>query len=275
MYAIFFPNIDPVILDFGALAIRWYGLSYVCGILIGAFLLEKLEKKYSICKLDKKCIDSLVIYIILGIIIGGRFGDILFYYPEYIIDDFFEIFKVWHGGMSFHGGIIGVAVAIYIFSIRYKKSFLRITDLTSCVVPIGLFFGRIANFINAELYGKKTDVPWGVYFPNTDYYPRHPSQLYEAFLEGIVLFIIMMYFIKKEEVRNVSGKLSGYFLIFYAIFRIFIECFREPDSHIGYIFSVFTMGQLLSFIMIIIGVYICGDIKRNRIYKFLFCRNIK
>jgi phosphatidylglycerol---prolipoprotein diacylglyceryl transferase len=173
------------------------------------------------------------------------------------LDDFWELFKIWHGGMSFHGGLIGVITSIWIFSLRTNKVFLSITDLIACVAPIGLFFGRIANFINAELYGRKTDVSWGVIFPYSDHYPRHPSQLYEATFEGAVLFLIMLFALNSRyyliNKKNSLGLLSGVFLVFYSIIRIVIEIFREPDSHIGYIFNIFSLGQILCLPMLILG----------------------
>ena len=204
--------------------------------------------------------ENLLSYIIIGIVSGGRLGYILFYTPDVIIDDFWEIFKIWHGGMSFHGGLIGVIVSIWIFCLRTGKVFLSITDLIACVAPIGLFFGRIANFINAELYGKKTDVSWGVIFPYSDYSPKHPSQLYEAIFEGIVLFLIMLLALNFRQhltnKKNINGLLSGIFLIFYSIFRIVIEIFREPDFHIGYIFNIFSLGQILCIPMMILGIFL-------------------
>jgi phosphatidylglycerol:prolipoprotein diacylglycerol transferase len=265
MFAILFPNIDPIAINLGIISIRWYGISYVIGIFLGAYILQKIEKKFKIANLNSKDLENLLSYIIIGIVIGGRLGYILFYTPDTILEDFWEIFKIWHGGMSFHGGLIGVIVSIWIFCLRTGKVFMSVTDLISCVTPIGLFFGRIANFVNAELYGRKTDVSWGVIFPYSDYHPRHPSQLYEAMFEGIVLFLIMLcalnfrqYLINKKTIitkqKSISGLLSGVFLVFYSIFRIVIEIFREPDSHIGYIFDIFSLGQILCIPMIILGI---------------------
>ena len=267
MFAILFPNIDPIAINLGIISIRWYGISYVIGIFLGAYILQKIEKKFKIAHLDSKDLENLLSYIIIGIVLGGRLGYILFYTPDIIIDDFWEIFKIWHGGMSFHGGLIGVIASIWIFCLRAGKVFLSITDLIACVAPIGLFFGRIANFINAELYGKKTDVSWGVIFPYSDYSPRHPSQLYEAIFEGIVLFLIMLFALnfrqylanKKNTIakqKNINGLLSGVFLIFYSIFRIVIEIFREPDFHIGYIFNIFSLGQILCIPTMILGIFL-------------------
>ena len=264
MLTIPFPNINPIAIKFSAISIHWYGIAYVFSIILGMYISQLLEKKYKIAGIASKDFDSLVVYVVIGIIIGGRLGYIVFYMPHCIIDRPIEILKIWHGGMSFHGGIIGVSIAIWIFCLRHKKKLLAVTDLIACVTPIGLFFGRIANFINAELYGKKTEVAWGVIFPNTDFEPRHPSQLYEAFTEGFLLFIIMLVTIRLASVRRHVGRTSGVFLIFYSIFRICVEIFREPDPHIGYIFNLFTLGQLLCFPMLILGIFLYSSYKKGR-----------
>ena len=257
MLAILFPNIDPVAINLGPVSIHWYGIAYVLGIIFGTYIIRRLEKKYKIADMASAEFDNLVAYIIIGIVAGGRIGEILFYTPKMIVDNFWEIFKIWHGGMSFHGGIIGVSISVWIFCLKHKKKLLAVTDLIACAAPVGLFFGRIANFVNAELYGKKTGVAWGVIFPDTDFYPRHPSQLYEAAAEGILLFLIMLIIVRATSIRQCSGRMSGVFLIFYSIFRIVIENFREPDYHIGYIFNVVTLGQLLSLPMLFLGVFLC------------------
>ena len=270
MFAILFSNFNPVAVELGFISIRWYGIAYVIGILLGGYVLQKIEKRNNIANLSTSNYENLLTYIIIGIIIGGRLGYIVFYCPNVILDDFWEVFKIWHGGMSFHGGLMGVIISMYLFCLKNKKNFLSVTDLVACVVPIGLFFGRIANFINAELYGKKTNVSWGIIFPNTDYQPRHPSQLYEAFFEGVILLSIMLsalkirqYFIDKKQLSskkykniNMEGFLSGVFLTFYSLFRITIEVFREPDEHIGYIYNIFSIGQILSIPMFIVGVFL-------------------
>ncbi|WP_154512526.1 prolipoprotein diacylglyceryl transferase [Rickettsiales endosymbiont of Trichoplax sp. H2] len=262
-----FPNINPIAIELGYISIRWYGISYVIGVLLGVYILKKIEKKYTVANLISSAYENLLTYIIIGIIIGGRLGYILFYCPNVILDDFWEIFKIWHGGMSFHGGLLGLMAAIWLFSLKNGK-FIFTMDLIACVVPIGLFFGRIANFINAELYGKKTNVSWGVIFPNTDYQPRHPSQLYEAAFEGIMLFCIMLIALRirqnflnnktldSKKSKNMEGFLSGVFLTFYSLFRIIIEIFREPDQHIGYIFNLLSLGQILSIPMLVMGIYL-------------------
>ena len=257
MLAIYFPNINPIAVKIGAISIYWYGVAYLLGIILGMYVMRLLEKRYKIANITSKDFDNLSVAVITGIIIGGRLGYVCFYMPDYITDQLIEILKIWHGGMSFHGGLIGVSIAVWIFCYRYKKKLLAVTDLIACVTPVGLFFGRIANFINAELYGKKTEFILGVIFPNTDLQPRHPSQLYEAFAEGILLFLIMLAIVKIIKVRKRIGCLSGIFLIFYSIFRIFVEIVREPDPHIGYIANLFTLGQLLCIPMLALGIFLC------------------
>jgi phosphatidylglycerol:prolipoprotein diacylglycerol transferase len=256
MLAILFHNINPIAISLGPISIHWYGIAYVVAIILGTYIMKVLEKIHKIANLTPEDFDDLVVYIVIGIVAGGRLGDILFYTPNLIMDDFWEIFKIWHGGMSFHGGIIGVGIAVWVFCSRRKKKLLATTDLIACATPIGLFFGRVANFINGELYGRKTDVAWGVIFPSQDFHPRHPSQLYEAFTEGALLFIIMMIAIRIPNIRQHHGRISGIFLISYSIFRMLIENFREPDFHIGYIFNTFTLGQLLSLPMLCLGVFL-------------------
>jgi phosphatidylglycerol---prolipoprotein diacylglyceryl transferase len=259
-------NLDPILFDFGFLAIRWYSLSYIAGILIGWWLGKKIIiKKFQNIgqKFDLKKFDDLITYLIVSIIIGGRIGYIIFYNLEYYISNPFDIIKIWEGGMSFHGALIGVIFGTYLFSTRKKISSLFLLDIIACVSPIGIFFGRIANFINGELIGKITNVPWGVIFPNIDMLPRHPSQLYEAFLEGVILFFILNNFIFKKNYK--TGTCSVLFLIFYGFFRIFSELFREPDYQIGYFFNLFSMGTILSFVMIMFGVIVYKFSRKNEI----------
>jgi len=277
-----FTYITPVAFNIGFISIYWYGISYVIGILLSFFLMQKIEKKYIIAKLKKSHFDDLMTYIILGILIGGRVGYILFYCPLIILGNFWEIFKIWHGGMSFHGGLVGVMIAVYIFCFQNHKNFISIMDLISCATPIGLFCGRIANFINAELYGRETSVPWAIVFPDIDSIPRHPSQLYEAFFEGIMLLALMLLalktkyiFIIKQQVQknrlfHLRGFLSGVFLLFYSIFRMSAEFFREPDAQIGYIYNFLTLGQVLCIPMLLLGIYlILNSIKDVRGNCFL------
>ena len=248
-------NFDPVFIDFGIIEIRWYSLAYIFGILFGWWYGKSLIKK----QLEKNLInlythkyDDLVTYIIIGVIVGGRLGYVFFYNFNFYLENFFEIFKIWKGGMSFHGGFIGVALSILIFSKKNDLNYHVYFDNISAVAPIGLFLGRISNFINSELYGIETQKPWGVVFPKIDGLIRHPSQIYEALLEGVLLFIILNLIILFR--KNIPGLISGIFLISYGFFRIICENFREPDSHIGYIFQDYSVGTLLSFVMILFGI---------------------
>ncbi len=245
----FINNFDPVAIEILSVEIRWYSLAYIVGILIGWYL----AKKFFVSKNIKEKFDDYVTYIIIGLILGGRLGYVLFYNFEYYLNDFLEIFKIWEGGMSFHGGVIGIIVASMIFSKKNNDNVFDYLDIIALVSPIGIFLGRIANFINSELYGIETSMPWGVQFIQVDYLYRHPSQIYEAILEGIVLFLILIYFWNKEKFTT-SGKLSSLFLILYSIFRFITEYFRVPDEHLGYLIFNLTMGQLISFIFFIIGL---------------------
>jgi phosphatidylglycerol:prolipoprotein diacylglycerol transferase len=259
-------NLDPVLFDFGFIAIKWYSLAYVAGILIGWWLGKKIiVKKFQneSQKFDLKEFDDLITYLIISIIVGGRVGYVIFYNPRYFISNPLDIIKIWEGGMSFHGALIGVIAGTLLFSIKRNISSFFLLDVIACVSPIGIFFGRIANFINGELIGKVTNVPWSVIFPAIDMLPRHPSQLYEAFLEGVVLFFILNIFMIRNNYK--TGTCSFLFLIFYGFFRIISELFREPDIHIGYFYNLFSMGTLLSFLMILIGVIIFIYSRRNEI----------
>ncbi|HJD55925.1 MAG TPA: prolipoprotein diacylglyceryl transferase [Rickettsia endosymbiont of Pyrocoelia pectoralis] len=250
-----FPNIDPIILSIGPLAVSWYSLSYVVGILLGWFYASKIIEKFS-TKVTKKNLEDFVTYAVIGIIVGGRLGYVLLYNPYKYFSDPIEILKTYEGGMSFHGATIGIIFAVYIFCKIYKISFLSLTDIIAPVVPIGLFLGRIANFINGELYGRVTDSALGIVFPNSDLMPRHPSQLYEAFFEGLVLFCILAYFVFRRKSLNKQGLNSGLYLAFYSLFRIIIEMFREPDVQIGFIWDSVTMGQILSVPLLLLGIYL-------------------
>ena len=247
------PSIDPVILSLGIFDIRWYSLAYIASFIIGSIIIKYLNKKL-LNILSNKQIDSFFIWSILGVIIGGRVGYVLFYQTSYLFINPIYILKIWTGGMSFHGGLIGIIISMYLFCKKNNIQFFYLSDLVSIVAPIGLFFGRIANFINNELYGKITNFPFAIIYPEIDLQPRHPSQLYEAFLEGIILFIILLTYFNKTKSDPTIGKISGLFLILYATFRILIEFLREPDSHIGLIFNIASMGQILSIPLIIIGV---------------------
>ena len=259
-------NLDPVLFNFGLLTIRWYSLAYVAGILIGwrlgkTIIIKRFQKTSR--QFNLKEFDDLITYLIISIIIGGRLGYVFFYNLEYYLSHPVDIIKIWEGGMSFHGALIGIVFGTYLFSVEKKISTLFLLDIVACVSPIGILFGRIANFINGELVGKPTDVSWSVIFPSVDMLPRHPSQLYEAFLEGIILFLILNIFISKENYK--TGTCSTFFLIFYGVFRIFSELFREPDTQIGYLFNLFSMGTILSFIMIFAGIIIFTFMRKDEI----------
>ena len=248
-------NLDPVLIDFGFLVIRWYSLAYIFGILIGWWLGKRIIlKRFQNLNFNIKEFDNLITYIIISMLLGGRIGYILFYNFEYYLSNPLDILKIWEGGMSFHGALIGIILGTYWFSIKKNIPTFFLLDIIAFVAPIGIFFGRIANFINGELVGKTTDVFWGVIFPKIDNNIRHPSQLYEAFFEGVVLFIIMNLILFKNNYK--TGTCSYIFLIFYGIFRTFSELFREPDSQIGYLFGPISMGTMLSFLMILAGIII-------------------
>ena len=258
-------NLDPVFIDLGFFQIRWYSIAYIFGIVLGWIFAIKIIQKMAntqnnFVPIKKKDFDDIIIYLILGIIIGGRLGYVLFYNIDYYSQNLIEILKLWQGGMSFHGGALGVIIATFIFS---KKNFFKFTDIICCVAPIGLFLGRIANFINGELFGKISTLPWAVIFPDAGNVSRHPSQIYEAFLEGIVLFILINIIAVKKKLLFRTGYTSGIFLILYSIFRIISENFREPDIHIGYLFNYISMGTLLSLVTFFFGCIIVFIIKKN------------
>jgi len=196
-------------------------------------------------------------------VLGGRLGYVLFYNFEYYSQNIFEILKIWQGGMSFHGGLLGVAISIILFSKKTNNNFFKFADIVSCVAPIGIFFGRIANFINGELYGKITSVSWAVIFPAGDNIPRHPSQIYEALLEGAILFALINYFALKKQLIFKTGYISGLFLVSYSILRMFSETFREPDMHLGLFFNYFSLGTLLSIVTLVMGLVIIASAKKN------------
>ncbi len=251
-----FPNIDPVAIHLGIISIRWYSLAYIAGIITGFWLIAREHAKRPLENLSKKALDDFILWAVGGIILGGRLGYVLFYKPSHYLSNPLEILRLWEGGMSFHGGLLGTIIAFYLFCRKYKIKFLALTDLLACVAPIGLFFGRIANFINGELFGRVTTAEIGMVFPNGGDLPRHPSQLYEATLEGLFLFIIMLLLLKKTNLREKTGYLSGMFLFLYSIARIICEYFREPDSFLGFIYAGATMGQLLSLPMLAFGLYL-------------------
>ena len=243
-------NFDPIALQILSFEIRWYSLAYIMGIIIGWLLCKKIFIKNSI--FNQK-FDDYITYLIIGIIVGGRFGYVIFYNLNYYIGNILDIFKIWEGGMSFHGGLIGVIIASIIFAKKQNQDSFLYMDLVSLVAPIGIFFGRLANFINSELYGLPTDVPWGVTFVQIDNLTRHPSQLYEAILEGLILFLILLYFRKKNYLEK-PGLISGLFLILYSIFRFVVEFFRVPDEQLGYLILNLSMGQVISLIFFLLGI---------------------
>jgi len=242
-------NFDPVAFQIFSLEVRWYSLAYIVGILSGWIYCKKKIIKDKIL-LD--LFDDFITYLIVGIILGGRIGYGLFYNLNYFLENPVQIFMIWNGGMSFHGGLIGVFIAALIFSKKHKINHLIFLDLVALTAPIGIFFGRIANFINSELYGRPTDVAWSVKFLMIDNIKRHPSQIYEAIFEGLILFLILRYFTKKEYLKN-PGLISAIFLIFYSLFRFMIEFFRNPDPQIGYMALNLTLGQFISIIFLILG----------------------
>jgi len=249
-----FPHIDPIAFQIGPLAVHWYGLAYVVGILGWWQYSLWLTKKFPL--VDRKLVDDYLAWAVVGVILGGRLGYVLFYNPSKYMANPLEIFQVWKGGMAFHGGLLGVVIATAIYSMRRGIYFLNFSDLACCGVPIGLFFGRVANFINGELYGRMTDVSWSVIFPQGGPFPRHPSQLYEALLEGLLLFVVLAYGAIFTRMPHRRGLLTGIFLGGYAIARISAECFREPDTFLGYFGGGLTMGQILSFPALGFGLFL-------------------
>lgn len=255
MFAIAFPNLDPIAFSIGPVDIRWYGMSYVVGILLAWLYSRHLVKRYS-DGITVKHIDDFIVWATIGVVVGGRLGEALFYMPMEKLMRPWEILYIWQPGMSFHGGLIGVALATFFFCRSRKISFLPLADIVASAAPIGLFFGRLANFVNAELYGRVTDVSWAMVFPGGGYLPRHPSQLYEAFLEGFVLFFGLMaveYFTKARKAA--PGFTFGLFLIGYGLARFIVEFYREPEVGQGFIFLWITMGQLLSAPVLLAGVF--------------------
>ena len=249
------PSIDPIIFSFSIFNLRWYSLAYILAFIIGLRLIKFFNKKNH-NKLSSKSIDDFFIWAVIGVIIGGRLGYVLFYQFEVFLKNPVYLIYIWKGGMSFHGGLVGIIISTFIFTKHKNLSFFLLTDLISLVAPIGLFLGRIANFINIELIGRVTEFPIAIIYPTIDDLPRHPSQLYEAFFEGIILFIILLIIFLKNTQKNTKGALSGFFLIFYGLFRFLIEFLREPDNHIGLFFNLFSMGQLLCIPFLFFGILI-------------------
>ncbi|MEM6811732.1 MAG: prolipoprotein diacylglyceryl transferase [Pseudomonadota bacterium] len=249
-----FPNIDPIAFSIGPFAIRWYALAYLAGFIGGWRYALWLSSKDKDLLPTREQVDDFFPWAILGVILGGRLGYVLFYQPGLYLNAPLDAFKVWEGGMAFHGGALGVIIALLVYSYLKTIPLFRLTDIVCAVVPIGIFFGRIANFINGELWGRPTDQPWGVVFPYAGSMPRHPSQLYEALLEGLVLFLILLVLYLWSKTRLRPGIVTGTFLAGYGIFRMFVELFREPDAHLGFIVGAISMGQILSLPMVIAGL---------------------
>ena len=259
--ALTFPDIDPVIFSLGFFHLRWYALAYLAGILIGWFLLKRLTSKPQ-DPIGHAPLDALINSGIIGIILGGRLVYVLFYNPAYYLSNPSKILAVWEGGLAFHGGFLGMVLAIIFTARRYNVSMIGLGDLIAMVAPIGIFFGRLANFINAELYGRVSDAPWAVIFPNSDGQPRHPSQIYEALLEGGLLFFILV-MAYRMGARQRPGMMLGLFIAGYGLCRIVVEYFREPDAQLGFIVGSVTMGQILSLPMVLIGMIFILRARRN------------
>jgi phosphatidylglycerol:prolipoprotein diacylglycerol transferase len=262
-----FPDFNPVALQLGPFAVRWYALAYMAGILLGWRYGVALARNLKIWRggaptLTERQIDDLVVYVAIGIVAGGRLGSILFYNTGVLWTDPMEVLRVWHGGMSFHGGLIGVTIGLLLFARFNHVNVVRLADLTAPCVPIGLFFGRIANFINGELWGRPTTMPWGVIFPRAGPQPRHPSQLYEAALEGIVLFLILRWATHGRKLLPRQGMICGLFLTFYGLFRIALENVREPDRDMPHFPFGLTMGIMLSVPMVLAGLALIAYARR-------------
>jgi len=263
-----FPDIDPVFIDLGFFQIRWYGMAYLGGVALGwLYLLRLCKEKYwpDGAPLTREDVEDLMVWSIVGIVVGGRLGYVLFYQPDVFLPDPIRIFYVWQGGMAFHGGLLGVTVAGLLFCHFREKNALQVADMFACIAPIGLMFGRIANFINGELYGRVSDSDFGMIFPRAIPLgePRHPSQLYEAFFEGFVLLVLLNILFMKTNLREKPGFLCGVFIGGYGIFRFFIEYFREPDALLGLLWLNLSMGQMLCIPMILVGLTLVIRAQRN------------
>jgi phosphatidylglycerol---prolipoprotein diacylglyceryl transferase len=252
-----FPEIDPVLIQIGPFALRWYALAYIAGILIGWLYARAIIASKRLwggpAPMTVADFDDFVLWVTLGVILGGRIGYVLFYNPAHFAANPLEIVKLWNGGMSFHGGFLGVVIAVALFSRRRGIPFLSLADVTCAVYPLGHFLGRIANFINGELWGRISDVPWAMVFPNAGPFPRHPSQLYQAALEGLLLFVVIAWFMHRGALKR-PGLVTGIFAIGYALARCFCELFREPDPQLGFLWGGLTMGMLLSIPLLLAGI---------------------
>lgn len=253
MVGLSFPDISPIMFSIGPLAIRWYSMAYLVGIVAGWMLVNR-NVRINKLGLEKTQIEDLMFYITLGIILGGRLGYAIFYGGAEMWLKPWRLLEIWKGGMSFHGGVVGVIAAVWLFSRKIKYSFLALTDLVVLYAPIGIFLGRLANFVNDELWGRVTTVPWAVRFPAGGYLPRHPSQLYEGLLEGVLMFVVLNLLWQLPKIRRIHGVVSALFIIFYGCFRIILEQFREPDAQLGFFFGGVTMGQMLSIPLMVGGL---------------------
>ena len=252
LFAIPFPAIDPVAIAVGPFVVRWYALAYIAGLLIGwRYCLILADRPPRL--IERRDIDDFLVWATLGVVLGGRIGYVLFYQPGYYLQHPVEALYLWHGGMSFHGGALGVTIAILLFTRARRRAIFAFSDIIAEAIPIGLFFGRIANFINGELFGRETDVPWAMVFPHGGPVARHPSQLYEAVCEGLLLFLLLL-FAEYRGARQRPGIVTGIFLIGYAVARMSGELFRQPDAQLGFLVFGTTMGQLLSIPVLIAGI---------------------
>jgi phosphatidylglycerol:prolipoprotein diacylglycerol transferase len=258
LFALPFPAIDPIAIQFGPLAVRWYALAYVAGITIGWWWIRRLVATPrlwgQVGRPDLAEVDDFLLWATVGIVLGGRIGYVLFYNPAHYLAEPLEAVMLWKGGMSFHGGFLGSVAAMLLFTRGRRFSFLTLFDLFAAAAPIGLFFGRIANFVNGELWGRTSDVAWAMVFPHAGPWTRHPSQLYEAALEGLVLFAIVGLVATRTRALKRPGLVAGIFAAGYGLARIVVEMFREPDAQLGFLWGGATMGQLLSLPMVIAGV---------------------
>ncbi|MAI50130.1 MAG: prolipoprotein diacylglyceryl transferase [Rhodospirillaceae bacterium] len=262
LVALSYPTIDPVLIEIGPFAVRWYALSYIAGIVLAWRYMVVLARR-SPLGITKAHTDDFIVWATLGVVLGGRFGYVIFYKPGYYQDHPLEAFAVWQGGMSFHGGLLGVIFAIWLFSRLRKYPWIAIGDIVACTAPIGLCLGRIANFINGELYGRVTDSSLGMVFPNGGSLPRHPSQLYQAALEGLLLFLVLSWLASRPGIFERRGLLSGVFLSGYGITRPLGELWRQPDAHIGFLAMGSTMGQWLSLPMLLVGIWLIVTSRKN------------
>ena len=257
-------NMDPEIVRWGPIVLRWYSLSYVAALMFGWWWLARFTKKLA-TPYTRLQVDDFALRALIGVFLGGRLGYVFFYKPAEYLADPIEILKIWEGGMSFHGGLLGVILAIYLFTKRNKIDIFSFSDFVACVVPAGLFFGRIANFINGELWGAPSNLPWAMPFPGGGPLPRHPSQLYEAALEGLLLFLVLNFLMARTNARKLPGMLVGIFFAWYGVSRYLIEFVRVPDAHLGKLWDAISMGQLMSLPMIAFGLWlIASSLKRGK-----------